>query len=65
MTTLASGLARLLPTYARADLTIVRGDGCRVWDAGGHEYLDFGGGIAVVSLGHCHPAPLAAAQAQL
>ena len=65
MTTLASGLARLLPTYARVDLTIVRGDGCRGWDAGGHEYLDFGGGIAVVSLGHCHPAPLAAAQAQL
>ena len=65
MTTIASGLARLLPTYARADLTIVRGDGCRVWDADEHEYLDFGGGIAVVSLGHCHPAPLTAAQAQL
>ena len=65
MTTIAAGLARLLPTYARADLSIVRGDGCRVWDVGGHEYLDFGGGIAVVSLGHCHPAPLAAAQAQL
>ena len=65
MTTIAAGLARLLPTYARADLTIVRGDGCRVWDADGHEYLDFGGGIAVVSLGHCHPAPLAAAKAQL
>ena len=70
MTTLAStnvslGLERLLPTYARADLMLVRGDGGRVWDADGHEYLDFGGGIAVVSLGHCHPAPLAAAQAQL
>lgn len=65
MTTIESGLERLLPTYARADLTIVRGDGCRVWDADGHEYLDFGGGIAVVSLGHCHPAPLAAAKAQL
>jgi predicted acetylornithine/succinylornithine family transaminase len=61
----ASGLDRILPTYARADLTIVRGSGCRVWDADGAEYLDFGGGIAVVSLGHCHPAPLAAAQAQL
>jgi acetylornithine/N-succinyldiaminopimelate aminotransferase len=60
-----AGLARLLPTYARADLTIVRGDGCRVWDADGREYLDFGAGIAVVSLGHCHPAPLAAAHAQL
>jgi len=43
----------------------VRGDGARVWDADGREYLDFGGGIAVVSLGHCHPAPLAAARAQL
>jgi predicted acetylornithine/succinylornithine family transaminase len=59
------GLDRLLPTYARADVTIVDGDGCRVWDASGREYLDFGGGIAVVSLGHCHPAPLAAAHAQL
>ena len=65
MTTVAPGLERLLPTYARADLTIVRGDGARVWDADGREYLDFGGGIAVVSLGHRHPAPLAAAQAQL
>ena len=60
-----AGLDRLLPTYARTDLTIVRGQGCRVWDGDGHEYLDFGGGIAVVSLGHCHPGPLAAAQAQL
>ena len=63
--TSARGLERLLPTYARADLTIVDGDGCRVRDANGREYLDFGGGIAVVSLGHCHPAPLAAARAQL
>ncbi|HEX2426799.1 MAG TPA: aminotransferase class III-fold pyridoxal phosphate-dependent enzyme, partial [Gaiellaceae bacterium] len=61
----ASGLDRLLPTYTRADLTIVRGEGCRVWDVDGGEYLDFGGGIAVVSLGHCHPAPLAAARTQL
>jgi predicted acetylornithine/succinylornithine family transaminase len=59
------GLDRLLPTYARADLTIVRGEGARVWDSDGREYLDFGGGIAVVALGHCHPAPLAAAQEQL
>jgi acetylornithine/N-succinyldiaminopimelate aminotransferase len=62
---LSPGLERLLPTYARADVTILRGAGCRVWDEDGREYLDFGGGIAVVSLGHCHPAPLAAAQAQL
>jgi acetylornithine/N-succinyldiaminopimelate aminotransferase len=62
---LAAGLDRLLPTYARTDLTFVRGEGCRVWDDAGGDYLDFGGGIAVVSLGHCHPAPLAAAHAQL
>lgn len=62
---LLQGVDRLLPTYARADLTIVRGDGARVWDADGREYLDFGAGIAVVALGHCHPAPLAAAQEQL
>jgi predicted acetylornithine/succinylornithine family transaminase len=59
------GLERLLPTYARVDLEIVRGAGTRVWDADGRSYLDFGGGIAVVALGHCHPAPLGAARAQL
>ena len=63
--TVSPGLERLLPTYARADLTIVRGEGSRVWDVEEREYLDFGGGIAVVSLGHRHPAPLAAAHAQL
>ena len=46
-------------------LTIARGEGARVWDSEGGEYLDFAGGIAVVSLGHCHAAPLAAAQEQL
>jgi acetylornithine/N-succinyldiaminopimelate aminotransferase len=65
MSAVASGLERLLPTYARADLELVRGAGTRVWDADGRAYLDFGGGIAVVGLGHCHPAPLAAASAQL
>ena len=57
--------AALLPTYARADVTLVRGEGCRVWDDAGREYLDFVAGIAVVGLGHLHPAPLAAARAQL
>jgi acetylornithine/N-succinyldiaminopimelate aminotransferase len=55
----------VLPTYARADVTIVRGEGCRVWDEEGREYLDFGGGIAVTSLGHVHPAVSAAAHEQL
>jgi predicted acetylornithine/succinylornithine family transaminase len=56
---------RVLPTYARADVTIVRGEGCRVWDDAGRAYLDFVAGIAVVGLGHLHPAPLAAAREQL
>lgn len=63
--TLSQGLDRLLPTYPPAEITIVRGEGARVWDIDGREYLDFGAGIAVVALGHRHPAPLAAARAQL
>ena len=55
----------VLPTYARTDVSFVSGEGCWLVDDAGGRYLDFGGGIAVVSLGHCHPAPLAAAQAQL
>jgi predicted acetylornithine/succinylornithine family transaminase len=55
----------VMPTYARADVTFVEGDGCELVDSTGKRYLDFGAGIAVVSLGHRHPAPLAAAQAQL
>jgi acetylornithine/N-succinyldiaminopimelate aminotransferase len=46
-------------------VTFVEGDGCRVTSADGRRYLDFAGGIAVVGLGHRHPAPFAAAQAQL
>lgn len=55
----------VLPTYARADLTVVRGEGCRVRDDAGRSYLDFVSGIAVVGLGHRHPAVTAAAHAQL
>ncbi len=43
------------PNYARAPICLVRGEGVRVWDSEGREYLDFGSGIAVTSLGHCHP----------
>jgi predicted acetylornithine/succinylornithine family transaminase len=62
---LGASRAAILPTYARADVTIVRGEGCRVWDDEGRSYLDFGGGIAVVGLGHRHHAVTAAAHAQL
>src|SRR6059036_950123 len=43
------------PNYARAPICLVRGDGVRVWDSDGKEYLDFGAGLAVGALGHCHP----------
>ncbi len=46
----------VMPTYGRYPLVFVRGQGSRVWDAAGKEYLDFGGGIAVNVLGHSHPA---------
>ena len=63
MTTLTS--SSLLPAYARADVTFVSGEGAWLVDADGKRYLDLLGGIAVVGLGHCHPAPLAAAHEQL
>ena len=44
-----------LPTSKRLPITIVRGEGSCVWDEEGREYLDFVAGIAVLSLGHCHP----------
>ena len=44
-----------MQTFERVPLTIVRGQGARVWDEDGREYLDFVGGWAVDSLGHCHP----------
>ena len=55
----------LLPTYARTDITFVEGDGSWLVDSTGKRYLDLLGGIAVVGLGHRHPAPLEAAHAQL
>jgi len=50
----------VIPTYGRFDLDLVRGSGARVWDGNGREYLDFGAGIAVCSLGHAHPEITAA-----
>ena len=51
-------------TYTRYPIALVRGKGARVWDADGKEYLDFLAGIAVNSLGHCHPAVVRAIQQQ-
>jgi predicted acetylornithine/succinylornithine family transaminase len=47
--------AHVMPTYVRNPVEFVRGEGTRLWDADGNEYLDFLGGIAVVSIGHAHP----------
>jgi acetylornithine/N-succinyldiaminopimelate aminotransferase len=55
----------LLPLYPPAPATFVEGEGVWLTDADGRRYLDFAAGIAVVGLGHRHPAPLAAAHAQL
>jgi predicted acetylornithine/succinylornithine family transaminase len=54
----------LLPTYARYPVDFVRGSGTRLWDADGHEYLDFLSGISVSSVGHCHPAVVEAIREQ-
>ncbi|MGH2446175.1 MAG: acetylornithine transaminase [Candidatus Limnocylindria bacterium] len=53
-----------LPVYARQPLTIVRGEGCWVWDDTGRRYLDLVAGIAVNVLGHAHPAVADALAAQ-
>ncbi len=45
----------VIGSYARAPVEFVRGEGSRLWDAEGREYLDFLCGISVTSLGHCHP----------
>jgi acetylornithine/N-succinyldiaminopimelate aminotransferase len=52
-------------TYARMPVEFVRGEGARLWDADGHEYLDFLCGISVTNLGHCHPRVVAAVREQV
>ena len=54
----------LMPTYKRADVEFVRGEGSRLWDSEGKEYLDFLTGISVCSVGHCHPAVVEAIREQ-
>jgi predicted acetylornithine/succinylornithine family transaminase len=54
----------LLRTYARYDVHFDRGEGARLWDSEGNEYLDFLSGISVSSVGHCHPAVVAAVREQ-
>ncbi len=51
-------------TYKRQPITLVKGRGMYVWDSRGKRYMDFVGGIAVCSLGHCHPALVKAISTQ-
>jgi len=54
----------VMPTYARADVAFVKGEGPYLYDERGRRHLDFGSGIAVTSLGHCHPHLVRALQDQ-
>jgi acetylornithine/N-succinyldiaminopimelate aminotransferase len=56
--------AALMPTYARNPVEFVRGEGTRLWDDEGNEYLDFLTGISVVQLGHAHPRVVEAVREQ-
>ncbi|MTB46247.1 MULTISPECIES: aspartate aminotransferase family protein [unclassified Providencia] len=54
----------MLPIFSPAEFIPVKGEGSRVWDQQGKEYIDFAGGIAVLALGHCHPSLVAAVREQ-
>ena len=54
----------VMPTYARLPVEWVRGEGTRLWDADGEEYLDFLAGISVAQVGHCHPGVVEAIREQ-
>ncbi|MEG1501505.1 MAG: aminotransferase class III-fold pyridoxal phosphate-dependent enzyme, partial [Clostridiales bacterium] len=53
---LDEGQKYVMNTYGRQPIALVKGQGTKVYDADGKEYLDLLGGIAVNALGHCHPA---------
>jgi predicted acetylornithine/succinylornithine family transaminase len=52
-------------SYARLPVEFVRGEGARLWDSEGNEYLDFLCGISVTNIGHCHPRVVAAVREQV
>lgn len=57
--------ANVMQTYGRFPIAIARGEGCRLWDTDGKEYLDFVAGIATCTLGHAHPAMIEAVTEQI
>jgi predicted acetylornithine/succinylornithine family transaminase len=54
----------VIPSYQRMPVEFVRGEGARLWDADGNEYLDFLCGISVTNVGHCHPRVVEAVREQ-
>jgi len=62
---MASANEYIMNTYKRFPVVLTNGDGARLWDINGREYLDFVAGIAVCSLGHSHPQVVAAVKEQL
>jgi acetylornithine/N-succinyldiaminopimelate aminotransferase len=65
MTITTASTENMMPTYKRWPIEIVSGEGCTVFDSDGNSYLDFIAGIAVSSLGHAHPAFVAAVSEQV
>ena len=57
-------ISAVMPTYGRWDVSVERGEGCYLYATDGRKFLDFTSGIAVTSLGHCHPRLIAAVTAQ-
>lgn len=57
--------AYVINSYARFPIVLERGEGCRVWDSEGRDYLDFVAGIATCTLGHAHPAMVNAVNRQI
>ena len=57
-------VSSIMPTYGRPQLAFERGEGVYLFSANGKRFLDFGAGIAVASLGHCHPHLIEALEEQ-
>jgi acetylornithine/N-succinyldiaminopimelate aminotransferase len=57
--------ARVVGSYARFPVEFVRGEGARLWDEQGNEYLDFLCGVSVTNVGHCHPRVVEAVREQV
>jgi [amino-group carrier protein]-gamma-(L-lysyl/L-ornithyl)-L-glutamate aminotransferase len=63
-TIIAAEAAHTSGVYAKRGIALVRGEGARVWDADGREYIDCVGGMGAVNVGHCNPAVVAAIREQ-